>query len=62
MTIILCSCNPIDIAAAMPLNFGFAHGDSAVPIADDGSTGEIKLETDVDIFGFHQDRLYVSSL
>ena len=40
--------------------FGSAHGDSTVPIVDDGSTEEIQLETDFDILGSHQNRLYVS--
>ena len=42
------------------LPFGRAHGDSTVPIMDDGSTGGIQLGTDIVIFGSHQNRLYVS--
>ena len=42
------------------LPFGAAHGDSTVPVVDDGSTEEIQLETDFDILGSSQNRLYVS--
>jgi hypothetical protein len=42
------------------LPFGSAHGDSMVPTALDGSTGEIQLETDIILFGSGQNRLYVS--
>ena len=42
------------------LPFGSAHGDSRVPTSDDGSTGEIYLETDIIFFGSRQNRLYVS--
>ena len=42
------------------LPFGPAHGDSRVPSEDDGSTGEIRLGTDIVIFGSRRNRLYVS--
>ena len=42
------------------LPFGSAYGDSAVPRVDDGSTDEVRLGTDVVIFGTRNDRLYVS--
>ena len=42
------------------LPFGPAHGDSVVPRVDDGSSEEIRVETDVVIFGLHQNCLYVS--
>ena len=44
------------------LPFGTAHGDTRVPIIDDGSTGGIQLGTDVLIFGARQNRLYVSCI
>ena len=44
------------------LPFGSAHGDSTGPIRDDDSTEEIQLETDIVIFGSHQNRLYVSHI
>ena len=42
------------------LPFGSAHGDTRVPTSDDGSTSEIRLGTDIVIFGSRQNRLYVS--
>ena len=42
------------------LPFGSAHGDSRAPTSDDSSTGEIRLGTDIVIFGSRQNRLYVS--
>ena len=42
------------------LPFGLAHGDSIGPRSDDGSSEEIRLGTDIVIFGLHQNRLYVS--
>ena len=42
------------------LPFGSAFGDSRVPTSDDGSTREIRLGTDIVIFGSRQNRLYVS--
>ena len=42
------------------LPFGPAYGDSALRGVDDGSSDEIRLGTDVVIFGTRNDRLYVS--
>ena len=42
------------------LPFGPVYGDSSVPRLDDGSTEEIRLGTDVVIFGSRQTSLYVS--
>ena len=44
------------------LPFGSARGDSTVPTSDDGSTIEIRLGTDIVIFGSRQNRLYVSHM
>lgn len=42
------------------LPYGSDHGDSIVPKNDDGYSEEISLGTDVVIFGFSYNHLYVS--
>ena len=42
------------------LPFGPVHGDSIGPRSDDESSEEIRLDTDVIIFGSNHNRLYVS--
>ena len=44
------------------LPFGLAHGDSIGPRADDGSSEEIRLASDVVIFGLRHNLLYVSQI
>ena len=42
------------------LPYGSAHGDSTLPRSDDGYSNEIRLGTDVVIFGSSYNGLYVS--
>ena len=42
------------------LPYGSSHGDLTIPKNDDGYSEDISLETDVVIFGFSYNRLYVS--
>lgn len=61
MTTMLSTVSPATIGGGF-LPFGLVPGDAVSPTNNDWSSEEIRLGTDVVIFGSHQNRLYVSHM